>query len=239
MDNIRIAVATYTNTLPFLHGLKHANFEQQIELVMDHPRACAEKLISGEVDLGIVPIKTLLELPEYHIVSDYCIGTEGAVDSVFIFSEVPIEEVRVLRLDAQSKTSNGLARILLTYYWKNDVEVVESGDADAYVLIGDRTFGKKAEVPYVYDLGQYWKAYTGLPFAFAVWASSKKLPTSFEIAFNNALADGISKIDDIVRSLPSVRSFNFQKYLTENLSFDLTVEKRTAIERYLELYQGL
>jgi len=180
-----------------------------------------------------------LKLPEYYIIGDYCIGSDGAVDLVFIFAEKPITEIQSLRLDVQSRTSNGLARILLKHHWKQDVEIVTEGDADAYVLIGDRTFGKKDSMPYVYDLGQYWKEMTGLPFAYAVWVSNKQLPAELTEAFNRALADGVSHPEDVIAGLPIYPNFDYKKYLTENLDFHLTAEKREAIKRYLALYKEL
>lgn len=238
-DKIRVAVATYTNTLPFLRGIQSSAVLNDADLMMDHPRACADLVIGGEADLGIIPIQALLDIPDYRIVSDYCIGADGAVDSVFIFSDMPIADIKVLRLDKQSKTSNGLARILLKYFWKNEVSLVYDGPADAFVLIGDRTFGQKENYPHRYDLGFYWKEYTGLPFAFAVWASNKVLPVSFCARFNSALAEGLTMIDDIVTELPANDNFDYGDYLKNKLDFRLTAKKRQAIEKYLELYQSL
>jgi chorismate dehydratase len=139
---IRVSAVSYTNTLPFLQGIKSASVREDMDLTVDYPAECARKVINDEADLGIVPVEALLYIPNPQIIGDYCIGSEGAVDSVFIFSNKPIEEVETLRLDHQSRTSNGLARILLKNYWKRDVQLVNSDDADAYVLIGDRSFGK-------------------------------------------------------------------------------------------------
>lgn len=239
-DKIRVAVATYTNTLPFLRGIQSSVLlDDEAELMMDYPSACADLVINGKADIGIIPIQALLDIPEYHIVSDYCIGANGAVDSVFVFSDMPIVDIKVLRLDKQSKTSNGLARILLKYFWKKDVELVQDGEADAFVLIGDRTFGQKEHYPYAYDLGFYWKEFTGLPFVFAVWASNKVLTDSFCAAFNKALGEGLMMIDDIIAELPSHANFDYADYLKHRLDFHLTAEKRQAIERYLELYRSL
>jgi len=146
MHKIKISAVSYTNTLPFLQGIKSSSVLERIDLCVDYPAECARKVIADEVDMGIIPIAALLDIPNYHIITDYCIGANGAVDSVFIFANKPIHEVKTLRLDLQSRTSNGLARILLKYYWKQDVQLVTEEDADAYVLIGDRTFGKKEEV---------------------------------------------------------------------------------------------
>ncbi|WP_437917669.1 menaquinone biosynthetic enzyme MqnA/MqnD family protein [Sphingobacterium sp. LRF_L2] len=239
MNKISVSAVSYTNTLPFLQGIRNSDVMAQIDLVVDYPSECARKVIEDEVDLGIIPIAALTKLQDYHIIGDYCIGSDGAVDSVFIFSEKPAHEIETLLLDKQSRTSNGLAQILLKHYWKKEVEIRTEGNADAYVLIGDRTFGKKETVPFAYDLGYYWKEMTGLPFAYAVWVANKKLPEEFEEAFNAALAEGVSHPEDVIPGLPLYDNFDYKTYLTKNLDFRLTADKRLAIEKYLELYKQL
>ncbi len=239
MTRIKISAVSYTNTLPFLQGIRSSSLMDQIDLSLDYPAECARKVITNEVDMGIIPVAALIDIPDAHIIGDYCIGTEGKVDSVFIFSDKPIEEVDSIKLDYQSKTSNGLARILLKHYWKRDVRIVQDGEADAYVLIGDRTFGKKGKVPYAYDLGYYWKQFTGLPFAFAVWVANRELPPVFVAGFNRALANGIAHAADVIEGLPVYEDFDYLDYLTNSLNFHLTDKKREAISKYLELYKGL
>ncbi|WP_140938469.1 menaquinone biosynthetic enzyme MqnA/MqnD family protein [Sphingobacterium lumbrici] len=239
MSKIKVSAVSYTNTLPFLQGIKASPVMNRIDLSLDHPSMCARRVIDNEVDMGIIPVAALLDLSYYHIIGDYCIGADGEVDSVFIFSQKPINEIKSIRLDNQSRTSNGLAQILLKYYWKKDVDVLTEGEADAFVLIGDRTFGKKETIPYVYDLGFHWKEFTGLPFAFAVWVANKELPADFVVEFNQALADGISHPQDVIEGLPIYENFDYLSYLTEKLDFHLTPKKREAIQKYLELYQTL
>src|SRR5690606_18232146 len=143
MTKIKISAVSYTNTLPFLQGIRSSPLMDQIDLSLDYPAECARKVITNEVDMGIIPVAALIDIPDAHIIGDYCIGTEGTVDSVFIGSDNRIGDVDSIKLDYQSKTSNGLARILLNRYWKRDVRIVQHGKADAYVLIGDSTFGTK------------------------------------------------------------------------------------------------
>lgn len=240
MSKIRISAVSYTNTLPFLQGIKaSAALMEQIDLSVDYPSECARKVLADEADMGIIPIAALAAMDNYQLIGDYCIGSDGAVDSVFIFSEKPIQEIKSLRLDPESRTSNGLARILLKHYWKVEVAVVTTDEADAYVLIGDRTFGKKDTVPYAYDLGQYWKEMTGLPFAYAVWASKKTLPSDFIEAFNTALAAGVAAPENVIPGLPIYAGFDYKKYFTVHLDYHLTAQKREAVERYLTLYKAL
>lgn len=242
MNKIRVSAVSYTNTYPFLNGIRKSKVMDQIDLSVDYPSACAQKVIDDEADMGIIPTAALLSLPEYYINTDFCIGTEGAVDSVFIFSNKPITEVETLKLDKQSRTSNGLARVLLKNYWKKDVQLITDDggmEPDAYVLIGDRTFGKKNSVPYVYDLGKEWFDFTGLPFAFALWVSNKKLPESFVKDFNDALAYGVANATDVIAGLPEFEGFDYTKYLTAHLDFHLTDKKREAVQRYLGYLKDL
>jgi len=239
MSKIRVSAVSYTNTLPFLAGIKRSEILNQIDLSLDYPSECARKVIADEADLGIIPVAALSMMDEYHIITDYCIGANGPVDSVFIFSNKPAKEITTLRLDKQSRTSNGLAQILFKHYWDQKIEIVESDDADAYVLIGDRTFGKKDTAKYVYDLAEEWKEFTGLPFAFAVWVANKKLPEYFINNFNAALKDGVANPASIVVDLVAIPHFDFEYYLTQNLDFHLDAAKRQAIALYLSYYKSL
>jgi len=239
MEKVRVSAVSYTNTLPFIYGLQHSQIIDQIELSLDVPSTCAYKLIHDEVDLGIVPVAALLEMPHTEIVSEYCLGATGAVNSVFIFSEKPIEEIGTLRLDNQSKTSNGLARVLLRNYWKREVQVVTEGPADAYVEIGDRTFGKKDLHLYAYDLSLFWQKMTGLPFAFATWVANKPLRESFLGAFNEALAYGLSQREELIRELPERLDFSYRQYLMESIDYRYDEEKRKAVDEFLKLMKTL
>lgn len=239
MEKIKVSAVSYTNTLPFLQGIRNSEVLNDIELMLDYPSECARKVLEHEADLGIIPTAALSKMEEYYLLTDYCIGTKDYVDSVFIFSSKPIEEINSLLLDKQSRTSNGLARILIKHYWKREVEVKTEGEADAFVLIGDRTFGKKNSMPYVYDMGHYWKELTGLPFAFAVWVSNRQLPEDFINKFNEALKDGVSRPDDVIPGLPEYPDFDYHKYLNESLDYHLTADKRKAIDLYLKWYKEL
>jgi chorismate dehydratase len=113
LNKLKVSAVSYTNSKPFVFGLLHSDILDKIELSLDIPSVCALKLIENQVDIGLVPVAALLQIPNYHIISDYCIGANGAVDSVFIFSNKPISEIKTLKLDSQSRTSNNLARVLI------------------------------------------------------------------------------------------------------------------------------
>ena len=118
---INVSAVSYTNTKPFVYGLTHSPVAALINLSLDIPATCADKLLNNEVDLGLVPVATILRMPHYELVSDYCIGAVGAVNSVFLFSNKPIEEIQSVCFDTQSRTSNLLAQVLMKHLWKKEV----------------------------------------------------------------------------------------------------------------------
>lgn len=239
MSKLRISAVSYTNSKAFAYGIEHSGLKDKIDLTYDIPSDCAQKLINDEADIGLVPVAALLSIPNYHILGDYCIGSVGAVNSVFIFSGKPIEDVKTIRLDPQSRTSNNLARVLVKNYWNIEPEFVSEGVADAFVEIGDRTFPHINSFPFSYDLGEHWFKFAGLPFAFAVWASNKPIAAEFVNELNCALSYGITNLDKVLQELPNRNDFDLHDYFFNKLDFHLTAEKRIAIEKYLKLVSEL
>jgi chorismate dehydratase len=239
LKKIKVSAVSYTNSKPFVFGLMHTDIINKIDLSLDIPSECALKLINNQVDIGLVPVAALLQIPNYEIISEYCIGANGAVDSVFIFSNKPIAELETLKLDSQSRTSNYLAKVLIKNYWKCNPEIVSHENADAFVQIGDRTFGKKDQFLYHYDLAEEWFKYTALPFAFAVWASNKTIDESFKIDFNAALEFGLKQRDQVLKELQAVDNFDLNDYLMKKVDFDLNEGKLKAIKKFHELIRDL
>jgi chorismate dehydratase len=247
VNKLRISAVSYTNTKPFIYGIEHTDLINKIELSLDTPTDCAQKLIDDVVDIGLIPVAATLNLPEWNIVSDYCIGAVGPVNSVFIFSNCEIRDIKTLQFDPQSRSSNNLARVLLKNYWKKDYqEVLNAPDytksADphtAFVLIGDRTFGKKEQYPYVYDLAEEWMKFTGLPFTFAAWIANKPIPQEFIDEFNISLKYGLDHRAEVLKELPSRSDFDLEDYLMQKLDFDLTEDKKKALYLFLDYIKGL
>lgn len=238
---VKVSAVAYTNTKPFVYGLEHASIIRDIELLKDIPSDCAAKLIDGRVDIGLIPVAAIPDVPNAEIISDYCIGSVGAVNSVFIFSNVPVTEIKTVKLDPQSRTSNNLARILLKNYWKQSVTFVNdsSVETDALVLIGDRTFGKINSYPFAYDMGTEWMNFTGLPFVYAAWVANKPLSSEFMTKFNEALKWGLDHRSELIKILPAVAEFDLEDYLMHKLDFELTSDKRKALALYLRYLSEL
>ena len=247
MKNIKISAVSYTNTKPFLYGIQSTGIINKIDLSLDIPADCAQKLIDNKVDIGLIPVAATLNMPYWEIVSDYCIGAVGAVNSVFIFSNCDIKDVKTIQLDPESRSSNNLAKVLLKNYWKVAPEqVTNAGDYSvskdnqtAFVQIGDRTFGKKEQFKYVYDLAEEWQKFTGLPFVFAAWIANKSIPVDFIEEFNQSLRLGLDHRTELIKSLPSRTDFDLEDYLMHKLDFILTDDKRKALFLFLDYIKAL
>ena len=247
MNKIRISAVSYTNTKPFIYGIQHSGILDKIELSLDMPADCAQKLIDDVVDIGLIPVAATLNLPHWEIVSEYCIGAVGTVNSVFIFSNCDIKDVKYLQLDPESRSSNNLGLVLLKNYWKVSPELIRnaadyshSTEANtAFVQIGDRTFGKKEQYKYVYDLAEEWQKFTGLPFMFAGWIANKPIPQEFMDEFNAALKYGLDHRAELFEELPMRNDFDIQDYLMHKIDFDLTADKKKALYMFLDYIKAL
>ncbi len=216
----------------------------QIELTTDYPALCAQKLKNNEVDIGLVPIAVLPQLDYYQIITDFCIGTNGNVKSVMLFSDVKIHEISEILLDYQSLTSVNLTKILSKFYWKISPKwiIAKNGyehninGRKAGLIIGDRALNLINKHPFAYDLAEYWHKMTNLPFVFAVWTANKQLSQDFVNQLNTALKKGIDHIDkslNFFKEKTSKINYDAKEYLTQNIDYKLDTQKRQAIDTYL------
>jgi len=244
MSRVKVSCVSYTNSIPFVFGLQNHDVSGDIELSLDSPAACAEKLKNGTVDIGLIPVAAIKDIPDAIQITNWCIGANGAVKSVTLLSEVPFEEVKTILLDFQSVTSNELTRLLAQHYWKINPEFKTSqrgfesqikGNVAA-VVIGDRSLLWQDKYSFVYDLAEEWKKFTGLPFVFARWVSNRKLDTGFLNKFNDALSFGIKNIDTVLANLKKDTDYNpqIESYLKLNLSYEFDDLKRKGMEFFLE-----
>lgn len=241
-----VSIVNYYNTTPFLYGINHSDFLSRIHLELDIPSVCAQKLKNKHVEIGLVPVAILPELKNYHIITDYCIGAVGKVDSVKLFSEKPLDQLTHVLLDYQSKTSVTLVQVLNKHFWKKDIQFINategfekqiSGTTGA-VIIGDRTFDL-TDYAYQYDLSEEWQKYTGLPFVFACWVSHIPLEESFINEFNKTLAFGVNHIEEAVTEKPNQALGDMAlDYLKNKISYNLDADKRKALEKFLELMKS-
>ncbi|HEX8517360.1 MAG TPA: menaquinone biosynthesis protein [Bacteroidia bacterium] len=243
MQKIKVSVVSYLNSKPFIYGLEHSGIKDLIDLQLDIPSVCAQKLIDGEVDLGLVPVAVIPKLQESHIIGDYCIGAVGKVASVMLYSDVPLSEIESVLLDYHSRTSVTLVQVLAREYWKINPNWVKAGTGfedkieagTAGVIIGDRTFGLEGKYRYAFDLSEEWQKFTGLPFVFACWVANRELPREFITEFNQALETGLKKRPQLIKQIEAEGTYktDIGLYLNKSISYELDEDKKKALELFL------
>jgi chorismate dehydratase len=122
----------------------------------------------------------------YLLMPDISISSIGPVKSVLLFSRYPIEQLGdgTIGLTTESDTSVNLLRILLArkFCFQNRFErtslpLPEALEQfSALLLIGDAALreGLGRRGFHVYDLGELWYDFTGLPFVFALWIATRE-----------------------------------------------------------------
>ncbi len=242
-NKIKVAAVSYLNTKPLLYGIERSDVMNDIELVVDYPANLARRLQEGSIDLALLPVAAMSQITGARIISDYGIATDGNVVSVALFSHVPMDEIEVVYLDYQSRTSVRLAQVLLEHHWKKEVVFKPAAidyidkdinGANAGVIIGDRALQQLDNFTYVYDLSAAWKDFTGLDFIFAAWIANKDLPVDFIQKFNAANAIGFDHLDEIIADNP-FPAYNLHTYYTDNIKYVLDDNKRAGLKRFLEL----
>lgn len=248
---MKISLVSYINTRPFIDGLRRHFTPEELIINPVAPAKCAQSLLEREVNMALIPVGALLSFKRIMIMPNYCIGSDGAVNSVFIYSQKPIEEIDTLILDRHSRSSNGLAKILLQKYWQKKVNFITSEEKNfeaisgntAGVVIGDKALKIRSHYEYAYDLGEYWHKLTCLPFAFAVWAYYEDAFTSEMLArIDNALANGVAQ--RAATALSSAEEYGLTpeaalQYLSHDVKYEFDFKKQRAMDLYLKWLQEL
>lgn len=202
---LRLGAVSYLNVRPLVAGL---DARSDVSLRFDVPSVCARLLNDGAIDLGMVPSITWLDRPGDRIVPGMCIGSEGPVASVALFTGKNMTEVRTVALDASSRTSAALVRILCRRWFAIDpVFVTRPPDvqtmlqtADAALLIGDPALflDHAALGLQKIDLGELWTGMTGLPFVWAFWSGREGAagPATVDL-LREAAAIGAASLDAV------------------------------------------
>jgi chorismate dehydratase len=181
----RVGHIQFLNCLPIYWGLVRSGALLDIELTKDTPDNLNQMLVAGTLDIGPISlVEYLRNAADLLLLPDIAVGSDGPVLSVNLVAQRPLAELdgRPVALGSTSRTS-----VLLAQMWLSEVYGVRPQyftcppdvnammlEADAAVVIGDVALRATYEGPRrglaVYDLGEAWKGWTGLPMVFAVWA---------------------------------------------------------------------
>lgn len=179
---LRIGRISYANCSPIFHELEKQAPDEDYQFIGGVPSHLNALLAAGEIDVcPSSSIEYALHPERYLILPDLSISSIGAVASVLLFSRIPIEKLdgQKILLSSESATSVNLLQILLKKRLGCSCSFTVSGqpldralrEASAMLLIGDNALRASFQETdlLVYDLGQLWYEWTGLPFVFALW----------------------------------------------------------------------
>lgn len=257
---VRVGVIDYLNVQPLYYRIQERLAAADVEYVYGVPTTLNRLLIAGEIDLApISAIETARHADHLVVLPNLGIATLGAVKTVLLFAWVPdpveLDGMRIALTD-QSATSVALLQVLCRDYYRitpryvvrpQNLEAMLK-EAAAALLIGDdaliegtrrRALGPRG-LPYVFDLGDEWLKWTGLPFVFALWSARRDRLEAIQAAgvvqaLYESKEEGIAHLDVIAQAyaprlgLPAGVCL---KYLRD-LRYDLTVEDKLGLITFL------
>jgi chorismate dehydratase len=211
----------------------------------------------GRLDAGAMSAAHYLaHTDEFERIADLCIAADGPVRTVLLVSPTPPALLGDATVAVTSHSASGRALLAALLSGFRDVrpryEVVDDALAAARagrpaLVIGDDALTVRAQLPpaHVHDLGEAWRAWTGLPFVFAVWAVRREALASHPAevaALSEALVSARAwgethrdaVIDAAVAAKPHHRAL-YDDYFTR-LSYRLDERAEQGLERFSTLF---
>jgi chorismate dehydratase len=212
------------------------------------PAYCADLLSREQVEAALVPIIEYQRMAGVRVVPDVCVGSHRAVRSVVLISKHDdLKAVRRVALDASSRTSQALVKIIFREFfnaepaWESSTPDIAAMMAsnDAALVIGDPAMRISPEEFHIFDLAALWHKFTATGFVFAMWMVRDAAAAAMsEIDFAGARDEGLKRIDEIISEYESevpLPPAEIRKYLTDNITFTVDKELEQGMRLYFEL----
>jgi len=190
MSPMRLGRIPWINCYPVYAAIDRGLVACEAELITGTAAELNDLLAAEQLDLSVVSaVEYARNAAAYHLLPDLAITCDGPVHSVLLFSRRPVEHLSgaPVLLSASSRTSVLLLELLCRRWQVRprfatvraeaaDLDSLVGFPHEAALVIGDAALHLAAagRYPFVVDLGEAWKAWTGLPFVFAVWAARRR-----------------------------------------------------------------
>lgn len=258
--SIRIGTVPYCNAWPLTHFLEKDFLESfpGANLAACTPSKMLFELLTHRLDIVLMPIIELMSLPSGLILGNACVSCNGPVQSVLLYSKCPLEDVKTIALDANSRSSVTLADVILRSFYGAKAKKfrlshtatqaqINAYPTDAIVLIGDRalTFQPDEKWLFRHDLGQLWHTHTGLPFVFAAWITCSKLNRlgiKYAEALNAVRNKGVISIERIIEEKKGCMPLDESEmlhYLTKSVRFHIGNDEKDGINEFFDRAKAL
>lgn len=215
---MRLGRIPWINCYPIYGAIDRGLVSVSAELVSGTASELNDLLATGALQVSAVSaVEYARNAAAYHLLPDLAISCDGPVHSVALFSKRPIEDLSgcTVLLSASSRTSVFLLELLCRHRWGIDPEFAtaraEAADLstlarlphEGVLVIGDAALhlSTQSAYPVRVDLGEEWKAWTGLPFVFAVWAARRDTPSAGVSVVHQRLLEsrawGLANLDQL------------------------------------------
>jgi chorismate dehydratase len=241
---LRVGIVHYLNSWPLAWTFLKGEAPEGIEAVYLPPAQVAEGLRSGDLAAGLLPSAELQRIDGLEVVDGLCIASQHEVKSVLLVSRVPFADIRTLALDESSRTSAVLVQVLLAERFgvrpaavpfRPDLPAMLE-TADAALLIGDPALRVDRSPYEVIDLAAEWRALTGLPFVFAVWAVTPEAAAAgLPAVFASSLAEAEVDMPRLIAQAAHygrLSEAEVADYLTRHLSYHLGAAERASLDEF-------
>jgi cyclic dehypoxanthinyl futalosine synthase len=237
------------NARPLFEGLDREPASARVRIDCSTPSEVARRVAEHEADIALMPVAAAATMGELRFVRGAAIGARGAVRSVVVVAERPIEQIDELAVDLSSRTSVVLARLVLAARRKGkgtprllgctprEATAQVEGSRGALV-IGDPALDIEGRFPFSLDLGLAWYEDTGLPLVFAAWCGrAGTLGGADEELLLRAKQAGLARRDALAQAhaeRSGLPADSLRAYLHEAVRYDFGDEERLGLERFYD-----
>jgi chorismate dehydratase len=238
-----VGCVPYINARPLVRQFAETG---EVEVIYDVPSKLPALLDAGKAEAVLASAFDAISTPGRAIAEGVSVGSQGAIESVRLFSKVPFPEISNLALDASSLTSNALALGILAEVYRAkpmitsalpDLEAMLK-QSDAAVLIGDKGMSANGADLHVLDLGQAWTDLTSLPFVWAVWIGKEDLSPNLVGLLYSAARWGERQSELIAHESAETTGISLETclhYLADVMDHRLTEKHLTGLRAYRDL----
>lgn len=242
-----VAGVTYLNGRPPIDPLERGHYAERFAVGRAASAEVARRVAEGEAALGLMPVAAYADFGGLELVPGVAIGAKGPIRSVLLLADEPLEQLDTIVLDATSRTSVVLARLVVAArrkaplrYACDDPEpaVASVGGRTGAVVIGDVALRQEGRFAHTIDLGAAWRELTGLPFVFAAWcAPPGALSARDGDLLRAALAEGLAARAEIARDYARATGDDearARSYLLESVRYEFGDDEQKGLQHFFD-----
>jgi len=246
-SKVRLGCHDFLNALPLIHPLLDNRIGHNFDLILDSPGRIAELMREGKLDIAMIPSIEYLRHDHYLLFPELAIASLGKVDSVLLFSQRPISELRKIAVDSRSRTSVAMLKIIFAERYGCEPQLIPmQADpcqmlqaAEAALIIGDQALMLQPPTPLVYDLGEEWFCLTRRPFVHAVMVLWPERQLREELRLlKTAQNMGLSSLTSIAEEGARRTGLDYQvclRYLREKIIYSIGPAELEGLRHFAKL----